>query len=128
VNFLNTLRGKALIISGPQGCGKSVLALEMVQAHGGKYGATTQEALYRKFGVARALSRSPDVVIVDDVVPDEAFFELAKVLASEDLIEVQPKGRSAYMAKNPIWVFTTHLPVELPEDSRRFTVITLNAS
>lgn len=129
MNYLNTLRGRALIIAGPQGSGKTSLARDIVQAAGlarSEYRGVPAKSISNRFGLADALSSNPKVVIVDDVVPDEAFFELAKVLASEDLIEVSPKGKDAYMAKNPIWIFTTHLPVELPEGTRRFTVITLN--
>jgi len=130
MNFLNTLRGKALIISGPQGCGKTSLAVDVAQAAGlsrSEYRLESANSISHPFGLEGALRTNPKVVIVEDVVPDEAFFELAKVLASEDLIEVQPMGRDAYLAKSPIWIFTTNLPVELPKGSSPFTVITLNA-
>lgn len=119
-------RGKALIISGPAGSGKTRKALELAIAHGGKYSHATWGFINEPFGMAHALAELSQIVIVDEVVPDAKFFEFAKVLASEEYVEVQPKGKDTHMARNPIWIFLTNKPVVLPEGTRRFNVITLS--
>ena len=65
MNFLNTLRGKALIISGPQGCGKTSLAVDVAQAAGlsrSEYRLESANSISHPFGLEGALRTNPTVI------------------------------------------------------------------
>lgn len=130
MNYLSLLCGRALLISGPSGSGKNVLANDMVLAAGFSHpeiGRAYAGSLYHPFGLSDLLGHKPKIVIVDDVVPDKKFFELAKSIVTSEFIRVEPKGQDAYLVQSPLWIFTTNKRVKLPEDCRHFRVITLDA-
>jgi hypothetical protein len=121
--------GRALILVGPGGCGKSMLARE-VAARYGEFREATLDRILSYFDRGGLLASEPAVVIVDGF--PRTFGEFGRVvdLVCSEAIECHRKGRDPVPVKTPRFIFclTADKPLRLADlDPRRFQVINLGA-
>lgn len=116
-------RGKAIIVQGPEGSGKTMLAKCL--AEGLQSSCTTIEKVLS--GVfTEWLGSHPAVVIV------EGFADNANDIAQLSMMVARVWMSCKLLRKNPIevntplFIFCTSEPVEIPRGCRRFYTITLD--
>lgn len=122
--------GRALVITGPQGCGKTTLARELAKAHGGYF----DEIDASRFDSGRipndALESGPRVLIVNGVPNTRAALTCIKQLMTCAKVSYRPSYSPHLVdVAPPILVFTTDNTKkarELAEDTRRFDLLELS--
>ena len=122
---LSIKRGQALVLVGPQGCGKSTKARELA-AKVGAFVEISGEELEDKF--TDWLSEEPVTVIVEMERPlsQKAATTLKSLITSEEAT-CHRKGRYPCTVRTPNFIFCTGDKDFLPADSRRFHIVELPA-
>lgn len=120
--------GQALVIAGPQGCGKSILARKIAE----KYGAfieTDAHQLETRRGLNDLMASAPRTVICDGFPDKEEMRMRLKALITAKTIKVEPKRGALKIVNAPNFIFCTGDADPLPRitDDRRFCMIQLNA-
>ena len=118
-------RGRALVLAGPQGCGKTMLARKLA-AEFGSFIEDDQRVLQSDFALGRVLARRPDVVVVDVVNAGLLDTRAAKSLVSSEWVTAHRVGKSEEIVPTPAFVFCMDGPVPRLDD-RWFLAITLGA-
>ena len=116
-------KGKAIVLQGPQGSGKSQLARKIATAHGTLV-ETDTETLRSPFRLGKLLAGRPDTVIVDEVHADLLGTDLVKHLVSAEKILIHTKGREAEEVPAPNFIFCTldAAVLSMDPDARRFRI------
>lgn len=118
-------RGKALIITGPQGSGKSKLAREIAKRHGA-YAELCHSAFSNPFDIGGVLDHEPAVIIVADGFPTHSRgLALVKQLITSETIERTKKSMETRTVRTPFLIFTLQdcdLSLLSASEARRFVI------
>lgn len=122
--------GRALVITGPQGCGKTTMARELAKAHGGYFDEIDASRFDSGLIPKDALESGPRVLIVNGLPNTRAALACFKQLISSAKVSYRP-AYSPHLVDvaPPILVFTTNdtqKARELAEDTRRFNLLELS--
>lgn len=121
-------KGKALVITGGKGAGKSTLARKIAHNTGDYISTTFNEMKEGAFALGRVLGDKPDAVIIEDDTNEfsDAFDFMKKLIASDTLM-VDRKGMVPENVKTPHFIICTGAidPLKLGISERRFTVLPL---
>lgn len=100
--------GKAVVITGPEGSGKTTLAKFFAEILG-NCKLTEGRRVFDNgpFGLSEILADEPGTVIVDDVEFTKENICRARVSVSEDVVEVERRGEDPRFVKLPNFIFCT---------------------
>lgn len=115
---------QALIITGPQGSGKTLLAIEIAKKEG-SFTEVTADELDRPNGLANAAEGGHDVIICDGLPKRPETLQLLKRWITEPRVRINPKYREPVTVKSPKFIFCTMSYEPLPS-GRRFAVVELD--
>lgn len=119
-------RGCALVLTGPQGCGKTTLARKIAEAHG-SYREIDAAQLDSPFGLGAALDGEPRTLIVEGAPATEETMHRVKAMLTNDTAIAERKGMEPKHVRSPNFIFCTGdaNPLRLGPDDRRFRVVRL---
>ena len=126
MTFLKWLKqqSKALVIRGPEGCGKGLLAEQLAKEEGTHSFIHIDEVSSWQPGFHRWLSNQPKTVIVEGV---SAFNDLdvGKPLIANTKILYDCRGKEPLLVDTPVFIFCTSSlePLKFGANERRFYVI-----
>lgn len=123
-------RGTALVIAGPQGCGKSLLARQIAMGHGKFQQIETGPAW--DFQLRDALNGRPDVLIVDGVPGRDELADIKCMVTSSQVLVRQPRtslrvNQPSLYRPSPFVILCTMNTDWIQEGNRRFAVIDLTS-
>lgn len=126
MTFLGWLKqqGKALVLQGPQGCGKGLLARQLAKEAGVFVEAHASEVVCRP-SLGPMLRNQPKTVIVEGL-PEYEGLNAVKLLISSTKLQCECKGQDPITRDTPTFIFCTHSlePLNL---GRRFYVVKMGA-
>lgn len=114
--------GQALVITGPQGSGKTSLAREIAAAHGA-FAEIDATRLNTDLGLAEAMQSAPKTLIVNGI-PKMSAAAIKELIASKT-VRVNRKFQTPKEVATPNFIFCSgHAdPMPIGEGDRRFHVI-----
>lgn len=116
-------RGIAIVLVGEQGCGKTLLATELAEAHGTS-AWIDGDRLHSHFGLGSLLAQQPTTLIVEGFPASAEGQGVLKNLIANPTIVVERKGKNPTEVPTPHVIICTHAhEFVLPPHSRRFNVI-----
>lgn len=124
MSFPQLQRGRALIIAGPQGCGKSRLAHQIALQHTAVPQPMQMTWLEGRYGVTNALNADAQVLIIEGL-PNTAMSmaNIKQLLTAKSIRHRPPGALQPAEVQPPLLVFTTNdtaLARQLAVDGRRF--------
>jgi energy-coupling factor transporter ATP-binding protein EcfA2 len=124
-------RGRALIITGPQACGKSTLALQIARQHKGRAKEVDATYLDSKYGVENAVLAGATVLIFEGLPRTTIGRDNAKQLVTAHTLSYRPRGAlDLRTAEPPLLIFTTddtEAARHFAADGRRFDLLDMAA-
>lgn len=121
-------KGKALLIRGDQGSGKTTRARAIAKEHGSYTETTMDELCQGKFGLGRVLKGDPTTVIVEEFGGNREDVAVAKVLITSEKLTVERQGENPVEVTPPNFIFVSgHAdPIPLDKADRRFSILTIH--
>lgn len=102
-------RGRALIITGPQGCGKSMLARELSSRQDGRSQEMDATQLDHEHGIRRALAARAHVLILDGLPATTLGWSNVKQLLSNQKLSYWRSYSASFVeGVPPLLIFTTN--------------------
>lgn len=121
-------KGKALVLVGPEGCGKSTLARQIASGLG-RFIETDASILNSEWGTLAVLQSRPDVLIIDGLPRGIAATARAKALISNPLVRMSGRNGQDMAIKPPHLIFCTGEADCLNgSGDRRFSVFRMDAA
>jgi energy-coupling factor transporter ATP-binding protein EcfA2 len=123
---------KALLIVGPEGSGKSILAGILAHSDGDDLRIDSHEFFNNPFALGSLQDNIQTVIVEDvvykDIIADNDVTDFIKNLITQDNIDVQEKNKPPRVITTPNFIFTTGdaTCLYLPTDCRRFRTIEIN--
>ena len=120
--------GQALVITGPQGSGKTKLAHDLARGFG-RYGVLPAKDLLSPFTAVRALEDRPDALVVEEATAEQLGSDDFKALISTPTIGFRRKGHGQELIKAQRFIFCMRDDEQWLRgvDDRRFKVVRLGA-
>lgn len=119
--------GQAMVITGPQGWGKTTLARKIAAQHG-TFAEIGVHELETYFGLGNALASEPDTLVVEGFPTNaETIAKIKSALACSTVI-CHWKHQEPKAMKTPNFIFCSidENPLHLDAQDRRFVIIKLN--
>lgn len=114
-------KGQALVLVGPQGCGKTTMAERIAKKHGSFIRIDSCELDH---ALAAAISSEPDTVIAEGLPSNEAALVRVKSLITANEVAIKLPLQKPRMVKAPNFIFCTGSADPIPHiDGRRFFVV-----
>lgn len=119
-------RGQALVITGPQGCGKTTLARK-IAAHHGTFAEIDAHEFLTNFGLGNALANEPNTLIVDGMVDTVEILSKVKAALTSEMIICHRKYQESKSMNSPNFIICSgdENALHLSDHDRRFSVIRL---
>lgn len=120
-------KGKALVITGPQGCGKSTLARDIASKHG-SFEEVDAADLDGAFSIGDALAKEPETVIVDGAPSRRGMTRLKNLIISKEAV-CHRRYKEPVQVKAPTnFIICTGVSdaIKFSDDDRRFMVVELS--
>lgn len=116
--------GQAMVITGPQGCGKTTLARKIAAQHG-TFAEIDAHELSTHFGLGRALAEEPDTLIVEGFPDNEETLAEVKAAIINDTVICHRKHQEPKKVKAPNFIFCScdKNALHLDAQDRRFLVV-----
>jgi len=124
-------KGKALIITGGKGVGKTTTAIKIANKHGTHILTSLQEIRQGDFALSQVLEDEPDTVIIEDILNEfnkhGQSLDQMKPLITDETINIERKGKSSKFVKLPNFIICTGSKeaLKLGANERRFTILPL---
>lgn len=117
-------RGCALVLTGPQGCGKTILARKIAEAHG-SWREIDAMKLDLPFDLGAALDGEPNTLIVEGFPEDDEGLRRVKSMLTSEMLLANRKYQSPKHVKAPHFIFCSGDvdALKLGQDDRRFRVV-----
>lgn len=119
-------RGRALVLHGPQGCGKTTMAREIAAAHG-SYAEVDATVLDEPLRLGAVLDGEPDTLVVEGAPASMEGMQRIKQLLTSPTAIAQRKGQHPKQVRSPNLIICTDAanPLVLDAEDRRFEVVWL---
>jgi hypothetical protein len=116
-------KGRALVITGDQGSGKSTMARKIAENYGSFKIAEGFELNF-SFGFSNYLEGEPDALIIEGLLGGRGVEAIWKMLSSDSMV-CNLKGRPSFLVKTPYIIVCLDDNSVLPmiQDDRRFKII-----
>lgn len=114
-------RGRALVIVGPQGCGKTQFAEEIARRHGRFQHIEIGKSF--DWQLRDALSGQADVVIFEGAPPADRMADIKAIVTNSTILLRACFGKGSRQVPTPLVVICTHDCYWFPQADRRFDVI-----
>lgn len=118
--------GQAMVITGPQGCGKTTLARK-IAAQRGTFAEIDAHKLSTPFCLVRALAEEPDTLIVEGFPDNEETLAEVKAAITNDTVICHQKYQEPKKVKAPNFIFCSsdENALHLAAQDRRFFIVRL---
>jgi len=117
-------KGEALVLVGPQGCGKTLLALQIAKQHGTVTEISAAE-LEDNRQLRELLDREYNTVVVDGLPARQETLSKIKTLLTSESVANRGPYSTPRMVKTPNFIFCTGSDQPIPggDCNRRFRVV-----
>jgi energy-coupling factor transporter ATP-binding protein EcfA2 len=117
-------RGQALVLVGPQGCGKTTLAWNIAKAYG--RAMEVEPFIFGSpFDLGSVLEAEPKVLIIEGLPESQSIMEKVKELLANSEVLCYRKGRQAQKVRTPHIIFCSGHTENMDGLDRRFCVVNL---
>lgn len=114
-------RGQALVIIGPQGCGKSTLARQIASTHG-MYEEMSAEDFDAPFGLSPILKKEPKTLIIDG---EPRNVKLLKKMIVNDQVQVNIRYQVPKVISTMNLIICSEQLHWIKSNNRRFFVLNM---